>query len=52
MIFLCMGEKVLKLIIFQYTCFYFEINKKIILKLNNLPFIINFFKNMFKMLFY
>ena len=51
-VFLCTGEKVLKLIIFQYTCFYFEINKKIILKLNNLPFIINFLKNMFKMLFY
>ena len=51
-IFLCRGEKVLKLIIFQYTCFCFEINKKIILKLNKLPFIINFLKNMFKMLFY
>ena len=52
MLFLCIGEKVPKLTIFQYTCFRFEINKKIILKLNNLPFIINFLKNMFKMLFY
>ena len=51
-LFLCTGEKVPKLTIFQYTCFCFEINKKIILILNKLPSIINFLKNMFKMLFY
>ena len=31
MLFLCTYAKVPKLTIFQYTCFCFEINKKIIL---------------------